>query len=111
MTQPPEEKADKSTFVPIVIALGVSLLLLGISIFIPLAIAGLIILAVGLGKAFHDNSLEKFSELTEHLAEKWPLEHLGKEKVGIWVFLSSEILLFGGLLIVYGLGFEGTFLM
>ncbi len=95
-------KEGKSTFVPIVIALGVSLLMLGISIFIPIAIAGLVILVVGLFKAFSDNSKEKFSDLTERLTEKWPLEGLSKEKIGVWVFLSSEILLFGGLLISYG---------
>lgn len=101
-TKNPPGKEGKSTFVPIVIALGASLFFLGISIFIPLAIAGLVIVATGIGKAFYDNSQEKFADLTEHLMEKWPLERLSKEKVGIWVFLSSEILLFGGLLIAYG---------
>ncbi len=95
-------EAGKSTFMPAVIALGVSLLLFGITIFVPIAIAGLVILVVGLLKVFYDDSQEKFSDLTEQLSEKWPLEHLSKEKVGVWVFLSSEILLFGGLLLSYG---------
>jgi cytochrome c oxidase subunit I+III len=104
MTEATLEKSSegKSTFVPIVIALGVSVLLLGLAIFVPIAIAGLVILVVGLFKAFSDSSKERFSDLTERLTEKWPLEGLSKEKLGVWVFLSSEILLFGGLLISYG---------
>jgi heme/copper-type cytochrome/quinol oxidase subunit 3 len=101
-TESSEGKKVKSSFVPIVIALGTSLFFLGVSIFIPLAIAGLVIVAMGIGKAFYDNSQEKFTDLTEQLMEKWPLQYSSKEKLGIWVFLSSEILLFGGLLIAYG---------
>lgn len=97
-----EPKESKSTFMPIVIALGVTLLFFGIAVFIPLIVVGLIIIALGLLKTFHDDVEEKFSDLTERLTEKWPLEHISKEKLGVWVFLSSEILIFGGLLIAYG---------
>lgn len=92
----------KSTFAPVVIALGISLLFLGIVIFFPVAIAGIVVLATGLFQAFQDGVHEKFSDISDRLAEKWPLEHLSKEKVGVWVFLSSEIILFGGLFVAYG---------
>ena len=33
--------------------------------------------------------------------EKFPLESVSKEKLGLWVFLTSEILIFGSLIIAY----------
>jgi cytochrome c oxidase subunit I+III len=97
-----EPKESKSTFMPIVIAIGLTLLLFGFAVFWPVAVVGLIIIALGLLKTFHDDVEEKFTELTERLSEKYPFGHLSKEKVGVWVFLTSEILIFGGLLVSYG---------
>ncbi len=97
-----ESREGKSTFVPMMIALGISLLFLGLTIFVPLAIAGLAVLVAGVMFVFKEAAQERFSDLTERLTEKWPLENISKEKLGVWVFLSSEILLFGGLLVAYG---------
>jgi cytochrome c oxidase subunit I+III len=108
-----EPKESKSTLMPILLAAGASVLLLGVALLgvfsnlklaavgLVLPIAGLIILALGILNVFKEGSQEKFSELTEQITEKWPLERSSKEKVGIWVFLTSEILLFGGLLVAY----------
>ena len=63
--------------------------------------AGLAIFALTLLKMYKDDVEEKFAELKESLEEKWPLESLGKEKLGIWVFLMSEILIFGSLIVAY----------
>ena len=52
-------------------------------------------------KVFKDGAEEKFAEFKEVLEEKWPLESVGKEKLGMWVFLTSEILIFGSLIIAY----------
>ena len=52
-------------------------------------------------KVFKDGVEEKFAEFKETLEEKWPLEKVNKEKLGIWVFLTSEILLFGSLIVAY----------
>jgi cytochrome c oxidase subunit I+III len=98
-TEKPEER--KSSFMPIVIAAGVALFLLGLVVFIPLLIAGLIIISLGLFKVFKDGADEKFAELKESLFEKWPLESLNKEKLGVWVFITSEILIFGSLITAY----------
>lgn len=97
-----EPKESKSTFIPIILALGVSLLLFGFSAFWPLIVVGLIVIALAILKIFQEGAQEKFSELTETLSEKWPLENVNKLKTGVWIFLTSEILLFGGLLISYG---------
>jgi cytochrome c oxidase subunit I+III len=108
-----EPKESKSTLMPILIAAGATVLLLGVALYgvfanLKLAVfgfviptAGLIILALGILNVFKEGAEEKFSEPAEQTTETWPLEHLNKEKVGIWVFLTSEILLFGGLLVAY----------
>jgi cytochrome c oxidase subunit I+III len=108
-----EPKESKSTLMPLLIAAGASILLLGVAlygVFSNLKIAalgfvlptlGLIILALGILNVFKEGAQEKFSEATEEVTEKWPLERSSKEKVGIWVFLTSEILIFGGLLVAY----------
>jgi cytochrome c oxidase subunit I+III len=95
----PEER--KTSFMPIIIAAGVAILLLGLVIFIPLFVAGIIIVAVALAKVFKDGIEEKFIEAKEPSEEKWPLEHESKEKIGMWIFIMSEILIFGSLIAAY----------
>jgi cytochrome c oxidase subunit I+III len=95
----PEER--KSSFMPIIIAAGVAISFVGLVIFIPLFVVGLIIVTLALLKVFKDNSEEKFSQLKEQPEEQWPLEKAGKEKVGVWVFIMSEILIFGSLIAAY----------
>jgi cytochrome c oxidase subunit I+III len=92
---------DKSSFMPLIIAAGVAVFLLGLAIYFPLLIAGLVIIAVALLKVFKDGAEEKFSEFKEAAEEKYPLESVTKEKLGLWVFLATEILIFGSLIIAY----------
>jgi cytochrome c oxidase subunit I+III len=91
----------KSTYTSIIIAAGVAVFLLGLAIYVPLLIAGLIIIALALLKLFKDGVEEKYAEFKETLEEKWPLESISKEKLGLWVFLTSEILVFGSLIVAY----------
>ena len=91
----------KSTFMPAVIAAGTALLLLGIAAYPPVLKAGLIVIALAFLKVFKDGTEEKFAEFKETLHEKWPAESLSKEKLGMWIFLTSEILLFGSLIAAY----------
>jgi cytochrome c oxidase subunit I+III len=101
MTDNYEGSKGKSSFMPIVIAAAVAILLLGIVIFIPLFVAGLVILAVALYKVFTDGAKEKFSKSEDSSQETWPLEQVNKEKTGVWVFIMSEILVFGSLIAAY----------
>ena len=101
MTEEYERSEGKSSFMPIIISAGIAILLLGLVIYIPLFVVGLIIVAVALLKVFKDGSEEKFSKSKEFPSEAWPLEHLGREKIGVWVFLTSEILVFGSLIAAY----------
>jgi cytochrome c oxidase subunit I+III len=95
-----QTEENKSSFMPLIIAGGVALFLLGLVIFIPLLVAGLIIIAVALLKVYKDGTEEKFSR-EEGEEEKFPLENVTKEKLGLWVFLASEILIFGSLIVSY----------
>ncbi len=101
MTESYKHSEGRSSFMPIIIAAGVAILLLGLVIYIPLFVAGLIIVAVALLKVFKDGSEEKFTKAKEEPEEAWPLEKAGKEKIGMWVFLTSEILIFGSLIAAY----------
>ena len=94
-----EEK--KSSFAPLIIAGGLALLLFGLVIFIPLAIGGAVILALGLFVLFRDSVEGKFADFKESVGEKWPVDFLSKRKLGVWVFLMSEILIFGSLIVAY----------
>ena len=95
----PEER--KSSYTPIILAAGIALLLFGIVVFLPLAIAGAAVIGAAVFMLFKDGAEEKFAEIKESLEEKWPLEFLSKEKLGIWLFLMSEILIFGSLIVAY----------
>jgi cytochrome c oxidase subunit I+III len=97
----PEEEESKPTFVPIVIAAGAAVFMFGLVVFWPLMIVGLVILAAAIVKVLKEGSQEKFVKIGESLKENFPFENLGKEKVGVWIFLTSEVLLFGGLITAY----------
>jgi cytochrome c oxidase subunit I+III len=95
----PEER--KSSYTPIILGAGIALVLFGIVVFLPLAIAGAVVIGAAVFMLFKDGANEKFAEFKESLEEKWPLEFLSKEKLGIWLFLMSEILIFGSLIVAY----------
>ena len=97
--EPEEER--KPSLTPLILAAGVAILFLGLVIFWPIAVAGLIIVAVALFQMFRDGADEKFADLKESLEEKWPLESVNKEKLGVWIFIMSEILIFGSLIVAY----------
>jgi cytochrome c oxidase subunit I+III len=91
----------KATFTPLMISAGAAIAFLGVALaFIPVFIAGLGIVVAGVIFVFKDDIKEKFA-MSEEAGEKWPLVEQGKEKVGVWVFLLSEILIFGSLLTAY----------
>jgi len=91
----------KSSLTPIILAAGLATLFLGLVIFWPSSIVGLAMIAVAVFKLFKEGADEKFAELKESIEEKWPLEAVNKEKLGVWVFIMSEILIFGSLIVAY----------
>jgi cytochrome c oxidase subunit I+III len=102
VTDKAKSKSDrKSSFMPVVIAIGIAVTMLGAVLNIVVFFGGIGILVAGVIKVFSDDAKEKFS-VEEDVGEDWPLEKLGKVKLGVWVFIMSEILIFGGLLVAYG---------
>jgi cytochrome c oxidase subunit I+III len=98
-----EDNSEESntTFLPSVIAVGTALFMLGLVIYVPLLVVGLIIIMLGVLKLYKDGVEDKFAELKESLQEKWPLVEVNKEKLGMWIFLTSEVLIFGSLIAAY----------
>jgi hypothetical protein len=71
LTENPEPLEErKSSFTPLIVSAGVALLLSGLVFFLPLAIGGAVILAVGIFQLFRDGSNEKFADFKESLEEK-----------------------------------------
>ncbi len=95
------EEKGRSTYVPAIIALGGIIFALGIALYLPVTIVGLAVLIGATAKLFTDGFSDKFAELEEEAREKWPFASVSKDKLGMWIFLLSEIIIFGSLIIVY----------
>jgi len=102
MSENTRKEKSTSSYMPLIIATGVAIFLLGLAIYIPVLIAGLIIIVAAVFKMFKDGAAEKFSGTKEAVEEEtYPLESITSEKLGLWIFLASEILIFGSLIIAY----------
>jgi cytochrome c oxidase subunit I+III len=102
MSENTRKEKSTSSYMPLIIATGVAIFLLGLAIYIPVLIAGLIIIVVAVFKMFKDGAAEKFSGTKQTVEEEtYPLESITSEKLGLWIFLASEILIFGSLIIAY----------
>lgn len=92
----------KSSYMPLIIAVGVAIFLLGLAVYIPILVAGLIIVVAAVVKMFRDGAAEKFAGAKENADEEtFPLDSVSNEKLGLWIFLASEILIFGSLIVAY----------
>jgi len=102
LTETYEQTEEKnSSLAPFIIAGGLALLLIGLVVFVPLAIGGAVILVIGVFSLFKDSVEGKFADLKDSVGEKWPVDFLSKRKLGVWIFLMSEILIFGSLIVAY----------
>jgi cytochrome c oxidase subunit I+III len=89
------------TALPAVLSLGVMIAFLGVVVSQYVLVAGLAVIAIAIAKWFKDDVLDKFAAPEEPVGERWPFTTAGKEKVGFWVFLASEMILFGSLISAY----------
>jgi cytochrome c oxidase subunit I+III len=91
-----------SSSMPVVMALGVAIILLGVSLNYYLAIVGAAVFAVSISMLFRDGLSDNFSSAKETVGEMWPLKGLSsKTKMGMWIFLASEAVIFGSFITVY----------
>jgi cytochrome c oxidase subunit I+III len=102
--QPSEEKyseKDKSTYTPAVVAAGTAVFMFGIAFFWPFMAGGLIIVCLAVANFFKAGIQEKFAVPEEKENEEYPLAQVPKEKLGVWIFITSEILIFGSFITAY----------
>ncbi len=82
---------------PVVIGISIFVLLIGLSgireggLYFTITIIGFI----GSILSFLGLGMEKFSAPEPDVGERWPFEGVEKEKLGVWIFLASDIVLFG----------------
>jgi len=92
-----EEHADHASIWPFAISLAVFVLFLGLSginaggIYPGIAALGAVLVVV----TFIGLGLEPFHVPTEEIAARWPFDGVEKTKLGMWIFLASDIVLFG----------------
>ncbi len=92
---------SKPTYVPVIVAGGSIIFALGLALYLPVTILGFAVLIAATLKLFKDGFTDKFAELKEEAHETWPFTSISKEKLGMWIFILSEIIIFGSLIIVY----------
>jgi len=91
---------------PLQVSMGVMLFLLGTP-FYPQAVGlgamvlGALIVAYSLVGWARDDYRDRFNMPPESEGDRWPFSGVPKMKFGVWVFLSSEIVLFGSFLGAY----------
>jgi cytochrome c oxidase subunit I+III len=96
-----EADNEKFTYWPLFLALGFSLFIFGLVLYIPLMLIGLAVLAISLGGWLKDNLQDRFSTPQDFKGEVWPMIGVTKEKMGTWTFLASEAVLFGAIISSY----------
>ena len=100
-----EPHPDHASIWPAAIGLGMFVLFLGLSGLAtasgPMypALTGLgLLLFLGAALGF---GLEEFDAPEAAVAERWPFEGVGKNKLGVWFFLASDVIVFGGVIGAY----------
>ncbi len=89
------------THLPVVISFLALLFAYGVALSPPLALVSLVAIGVALVYWFRDHIKDKFSVIGDRAAESWPFLTQTKEKLGVWVFIASEIIIFGSIISSY----------
>lgn len=95
-----ESEVGHTTPLPLLLSFGTAVFFLGILFGIPAFALGLIILIYGIVRWFKDDFYSRFKG-PEPGEERWPFESISKETLGMWVFIASEIMLFGSVISSY----------
>jgi cytochrome c oxidase subunit I+III len=106
VTYAPEGHAGHLSSRPLELSMGALVFLAGAAFYPDLAGIGLMVLgALVVVYAFWgwgmDDLHDKFVVLPEQEGDRWPFHAVPKLKLGMWVFLSSEVVLFGSFLGAY----------
>jgi cytochrome c oxidase subunit I+III len=89
---------------PIQLALGLMVTFFGLSLFtfywrssVLIMLAGFVLLTYGLMGWGGDDTKNKF-KFDEGITEKWPFVNIPKLRLAMWIFISSDIIVFGAVL-------------
>ncbi len=85
---------------PALIGLALFITGLGIALSKALMLAGLALLIVAVARWVRDDYYSKFHEEEPGYMETWPFTGIDKNRLGMWVFVTSEMFLFGSLISV-----------
>ncbi|GAB3682462.1 hypothetical protein GCM10028857_08360 [Salinarchaeum chitinilyticum] len=98
--QPGLDHPDHSSPWPVVVAFGTGLLFLGIALAqrtgldaVVFGVTGFVVTAYAALRF----GLEEFHAPESPHAARWPFDGVGKTKLGMWVFLSSDVMVFGAI--------------
>jgi cytochrome c oxidase subunit I+III len=90
---------------PLELSLGMAVTFFGLALFngysagLPITLIGCLIAGYSLWGWAKDDLRERFSVgLDELIAERWPFQELKKLQLGMWVFLSTEVIVFGSII-------------
>ncbi len=83
---------------PIVISAGLAIFLFGLVWSLPVMLVGIVVGIWGIGTWFKDDLYGLFKVPEEPPGEKWPLTHLSHVKVGVWLALAGEMVLFAAII-------------
>jgi cytochrome c oxidase subunit I+III len=90
---------------PVTLSLGMMVTFLGLALLetgfgLPFFFLGAVLLAWALVGWARDDLHEKFS-IAEEISERWPFHGVERLKLGMWIFLSTEIVVFGAIIASY----------
>ena len=83
---------------PLVISAGVALALAGLVWSFPVLLVGIVLGIWGVATWFKDDLYSLFKVPEEPAGEKWPFNHMSHVRVGVWLALIGEMLLFAAII-------------
>jgi cytochrome c oxidase subunit I+III len=93
---------EKSTYMMFLMSIGIALFMVGLALNYAVATIGAFFFVLSVIILFRDGLRDKFAHAEEVIGERWPMQRLtGKVKLGMWVFLASESVIFGSFITAY----------
>jgi cytochrome c oxidase subunit I+III len=96
---------------PFTTSLGAALFLSGFALYVsgipnasyywPLAVVGVVVVAIGVGRWFLDDLNSKFQIPDEPERTTWPFGETNVRRVGAWLYIATEVVLFSSLIGAY----------
>jgi len=100
-----EHHAHHQSSKPIILSTGIAVSFLGLALLIyswglAIFVLGLAIDAFAIIGWMNDDMHERFA-MPKELSETWPFSAIDKMRLGMWMFLSTDVILFGAILGAY----------